>query len=83
MLLELGAGFLAGGAIGNAIDRVLFNQVTDFIIFGTSNGILNLADYALNVGIVLLLLDTVNKELMIKRGNLGINKKIDTKEEFD
>ena len=51
MLLEIGAGFLAGGAIGNAIDRVLFNQVTDFITFGTNNGILNIADYALNIGI--------------------------------
>lgn len=62
-LLDIGAGFLAGGAIGNAIDRVLFNQVTDFITFGFSNGILNVADYALNIGLVLLIGDTVNTEL--------------------
>lgn len=66
-LLELGAGFLAGGAIGNAIDRVLYNQVTDFITFGTNNGILNLADYALNIGLVLLIVDTINTELIQKR----------------
>jgi len=66
-LLEIGAGLLAGGAIGNAIDRILFNQVTDFITIGTNNGILNIADYALNIGLVLLIVDTVNTELIQKR----------------
>ncbi len=76
VLLDVGAGFLAGGAIGNAIDRVLFNQVTDFITFGYSNGILNLADYSLNIGMVLLIADTVNTELIQKKKrklNLGGN----------
>lgn len=67
LLLDVGAGFLAGGAIGNAIDRVLFNQVTDFITYGTSNGILNLADYALNIGMVVLIVDTVYAELIQKK----------------
>lgn len=66
-LLDIGAGFLAGGAIGNAIDRVLFNQVTDFIIVGSGNGNLNLADYALNIGLILLLVDTVYTELIQKK----------------
>lgn len=67
LLLEIGAGFLAGGAIGNAVDRVLFNQVTDFITFGKSNGILNLADYAINIGVILLILDTVYTEFIQKK----------------
>ncbi|MFE4709994.1 signal peptidase II [Paenibacillus sp. NPDC056722] len=54
-LLNAAAGFLVGGAIGNAIDRVLFNKVTDFLVFGGSNGILNIADVAINAGVVLVL----------------------------
>ncbi|MFC3745999.1 signal peptidase II [Paenibacillus sp. GCM10012306] len=54
-LLNAAAGFLVGGAIGNAIDRVLFNKVTDFLVFGRSNGILNIADVAINAGVVLVL----------------------------
>lgn len=55
-LLETGAALFGGGAIGNAIDRTLFNQVTDFIAFQYHDGILNLADYALNVAIILIAL---------------------------
>jgi signal peptidase II len=54
---EMGAAFLAGGAIGNAIDRILFNQVTDFVHFQSGQGILNLADYSINIGIILFVMD--------------------------
>ncbi|MBT2293562.1 signal peptidase II [Paenibacillus albidus] len=53
-LMETAAAFLAGGAIGNAIDRFLFHKVTDFLVFGKSGGILNLADVAINLGMLLL-----------------------------
>lgn len=54
---EMGAAFLAGGAIGNAIDRILFNQVTDFVHFQSGRGILNLADISINIGIILFVMD--------------------------
>ncbi|RUS49219.1 signal peptidase II [Cohnella sp. AR92] len=54
-LLKLGAALFAGGAIGNAIDRVYFGWVTDFLDFG--RGISNFADHAITVGVVLMLLD--------------------------
>jgi signal peptidase II len=57
IILDLGTALLVGGAIGNAIDRVLFNQVTDFIHFKWNHGILNLADFAINTGVILLLID--------------------------
>ncbi|BBH20013.1 hypothetical protein Back11_13580 [Paenibacillus baekrokdamisoli] len=60
-LLDVGAALFAGGAIGNAIDRVLFNQVTDFIVFQSSNGIMNVADLVLNLAILLLGLDQLLK----------------------
>ncbi|MFF2445530.1 signal peptidase II [Neobacillus sp. NPDC058068] len=53
VLIDSSLGFLVGGAIGNGIDRVLFGQVTDFII--RSGGILNLADHAIEMGVLLLL----------------------------
>ncbi|MBP1971341.1 signal peptidase II [Virgibacillus natechei] len=57
-LLVIGVALYVGGAIGNAIDRVLFNQVTDFIDFSFRQGIPNLADYALIFGVVLIFIDT-------------------------
>ena len=56
IILDIGTALLVGGAIGNAIDRVLYNQVTDFIHFNWNHGILNLADYAINFGIILFFL---------------------------
>ena len=53
-LIDCSFGFLVGGAIGNCIDRLLFGQVTDFII--RSGGILNLADHAIEMGVFLLII---------------------------
>jgi signal peptidase II len=56
-IMEIGTAFLIGGAAGNAIDRLLFNKVTDFIEFRTGHGILNLADLAINVGVIIIIID--------------------------
>lgn len=53
-LIDSSLGFLVGGAIGNGIDRLLFGQVTDFIV--RSGGVLNVADHAIEIGIILLIL---------------------------
>lgn len=37
-LLEAASGLLVGGALGNAIDRVIYHQVTDFLVFGNRGG---------------------------------------------
>jgi signal peptidase II len=53
-------GLLAGGAVGNIIDRVVFSKVTDFIVWkvGTHEWpTFNVADAALVVGILGLLID--------------------------
>lgn len=58
-------GFIFGGAIGNLIDRVLFGVVTDMIDLDTpieflrTFPIFNLADSALTIGVVLLMLHFV------------------------
>ncbi|WML26228.1 signal peptidase II [Neobacillus sp. OS1-33] len=53
-LIDSSFGFLVGGALGNGIDRLVFGQVTDFII--RSGGILNLADHAIEIGGLLLII---------------------------
>ena len=53
-------GLLAGGALGNIIDRVAFGRVTDFVVWkvGTHEWpTFNIADAALVVGVVGLLFD--------------------------
>ncbi|MDQ0970590.1 signal peptidase II [Neobacillus niacini] len=56
-LINSSLGFLVGGAIGNGIDRLLLGQVTDFII--RSGGVLNLADHAIEIGGLLLIIYVV------------------------
>jgi len=60
---EIGAALLVGGAIGNAIDRMLFNQVTDFIAFQNRGGIANVADYAIMWGAILFLIGSLIDEV--------------------
>jgi signal peptidase II len=56
-------GLIFGGAIGNLIDRIAFGHVTDMIDLDTPLEILrtfpvfNIADSALTIGVILLILD--------------------------
>jgi len=59
-ILAVGLGLVIGGAIGNVIDRVLYGAVADFFhfhAFGRDWYVFNVADAAITVGVVLLLLD--------------------------
>jgi len=64
-LTALGIGGVAGGALGNVIDRLTGGAVFDFLDFyiRTSSGwewhwpAFNLADSAITIGVVLLLID--------------------------
>ncbi|WP_150275855.1 signal peptidase II [Paenibacillus tepidiphilus] len=66
-LLEAASGFMVGGAVGNGIDRALYGQVTDYLVFGQSGGILNLADLAINLGWLLGLVYLVRAEISERR----------------
>ncbi|MDY0330984.1 MAG: signal peptidase II [Thiomonas sp.] len=63
-LFSLALAFILGGALGNVIDRVLWGKVTDFLDFYLTLGgqqwhwpAFNLADSAIFVGAVLLIVD--------------------------
>jgi signal peptidase II len=59
--LCLGLGLIAGGALGNAIDRVLYGAVLDFahLFWGKLSWyVFNIADAAIVVGVLFLLYDS-------------------------
>ena len=59
-LVAAALGAIAGGAIGNVIDRVRFGAVVDFIhahAFGWSWYVFNVADSAIVCGVAALMLD--------------------------
>lgn len=57
LIEQLGYGSILSGAIGNGIDRFLFGYVVDFFDFRLINfPVFNVADVAINIGVILLLL---------------------------
>ena len=62
-LSRLGIGLIIGGAVGNAIDRALYGAVTDFIdmtdVVPFFTYIFNVADSAITVGVIAMLLGAV------------------------
>ena len=70
-LLITAIGLVMGGAIGNVIDRIRFGFVVDFIDFsgtGVFPWVFNIADSAITIGVVLLILDSLLSERAAKVG---------------
>ena len=62
LLLGLSLGLVVGGAIGNVIDRGRFGAVVDFLDFYVGSyhwPAFNVADSAITVGVILLILDSL------------------------
>ena len=63
--LSLALTLVLGGALGNVIDRIRFGAVVDFLDFqrlGFFPWVFNVADSAITIGVVFLLLDSLRKE---------------------
>ena len=61
-LLAAGLGLVVGGALGNVVDRIRFGAVVDFLDLHWADWhwpAFNVADAAITLGVVLLLLDAL------------------------
>jgi signal peptidase II len=75
-LLGISLGLMLGGAIGNFIDRVVRKEVVDFIhafIFGYNFPVFNIADSALCIGVILLMIQMLRDERETKEKSYGEN----------
>jgi signal peptidase II len=74
MLLGVSLALMLGGAIGNFIDRVLRKEVVDFIhayIFNYNFPVFNIADSALVIGVILLMIQMLLEERGSKEKSYG------------
>ncbi len=74
VLLGVSLALMLGGAIGNFIDRVFRHEVVDFVhtyIFAYSFPIFNIADAALTIGVVLLIIYMLIEEKLSKEKQNG------------
>lgn len=72
-LIALSLGLIIGGAVGNAIDRVAYGWVFDFVFFHISTAnwrfnwyVFNLADVAIVAGVLGLLYDSLRGDRAVK-----------------
>jgi signal peptidase II len=62
-LVRIAFGMILGGAIGNIVDRLQHRWVVDFIDFKTIwPNVFNVADAAITIGVVLLVLASLRRE---------------------
>lgn len=69
-LMKGALAFLLGGAIGNFIDRIFRKEVVDFVntyIFNYDFPIFNIADAALTIGVILMLIAVFVEDRKEKR----------------
>jgi signal peptidase II len=60
-LTRIGTALVAGGALGNALDRIQHGPVIDFIHYqipGVISNVSNVADHAIVLGVALIILDS-------------------------
>ena len=71
-LLNLGLAMILGGAIGNLIDRVAYGKVVDFLhfhLYGWNYPAFNVADSAITVGAVILIIESFMPQEREKAGS--------------
>ncbi|QHW29659.1 signal peptidase II [Paenibacillus rhizovicinus] len=65
--MDVGLAFLVAGAAGNGVERLMFGKVTDFLQFGSGQGIMNIADLSINVGILVIVVHQILLSIRTRR----------------
>ena len=80
-LIGIGAGFLVGGALGNLLDRLLRQRVTDFIEFSQFQfPVFNVADVCIDIGIGLIIISALLAKSIGEKEKENENEKIEESE---
>ena len=67
-------GLILGGLVGNLIDRVFYGYVIDYLaftIFGYSFAVFNLADSFIVIGVILIIVDIIKKEMESRNNSVS------------
>jgi len=60
-IMQVGVALMIGGALGNTIDRLIYNQVTDFLYF-SMQATMNFADISVYIGTIILVASQFTRE---------------------
>lgn len=63
-------GLVIGGILGNLIDRLLYESVTDYLsftFFSYNFPVFNIADIAITLGVIFLIISTIKSDLKPKK----------------
>jgi signal peptidase II len=69
-LVRIAMGLVAGGALGNAIDRLVYGHVVDFVnlrIPGVFSNVSNLADHAIVGGVLIIMIEGIIRDMRENR----------------
>ncbi|MDD2521268.1 MAG: signal peptidase II [Anaerolineaceae bacterium] len=80
LLFRISLGLLLGGAVGNIIDRIQLGYVTDFIAVGRFP-VFNVADSAVTIGVILMLIGLFVQERKEKAAKLELEVSQEAKDE--
>lgn len=69
-LTKIGLALIIGGALGNMVDRLIFGRVLDFIVTPLRASIFNVADIAINAGMITVILATIWSAYRARKQNL-------------
>jgi signal peptidase II len=72
--MVMALALVAGGAIGNVIDRVIAGKVTDFVVWKVGKKewpAFNIADCALVVGVIVMFIDSLREQKKAKEKDTG------------
>jgi signal peptidase II len=64
-ITRIATGMICGGALGNAVDRIIYGNVVDFIHYqipGVISNVSNLADHAIVLGVILIFIESWRSE---------------------